>query len=331
MVSAYAGFAWRICPVGNFHSDAKKQVEMKTMSTALVTNIQGYSIHDGPGIRTVVFLKGCSLACQWCANPESIAPQVQIGFIKNLCTGCGKCFAACPKEALSKDPTKKRIDYSKCVACGKCVEACAYKAMVQYGKPMTVKEVLDAVGRDKMFYETSGGGVTVSGGEPLLHAGFVKELFEMCNDEGINTCVETAGFVPAKAFLSILPVTNHLLFDLKHMDSDKHLKYTGQHNTQILANARIVAESGADVLFRIPLIPSVNDSDENIGETAAFVKSLLRHPKVQLMPFHRLGDSKYKALGVTTLFDECSTMQQDALERVKQMYIEEGVECSISK
>ncbi len=301
------------------------------METAIISNIQGYSIHDGPGIRTVVFFKGCTLACQWCANPESISAQPQIGFIKNLCTGCGKCFEVCPENALTTAPDKHRVDYSKCTVCGKCVEACAYKAMVMYGKTMSVEEVFDAVRRDKMFYETSGGGVTVSGGEPLMHAGFIKSLFEMCKNDDINTCIETAGFVAPDAFETVLPVTDYVLFDLKLMNSDEHLKYIGQRNEQILANARLVAESGADVLFRIPLIPSVNDTDENIKETAAFVKSILPQPKVQLMPFHRLGDSKYKALGIPNLFAECQAMQPDEIEKVKQAFINEGVECSISK
>ena len=331
MVSAYAGFAWGIRPAGNARADAKKQVEMKTMPTALVTNIQGYSIHDGPGIRTVVFLKGCSLACQWCANPESIAPQVQIGFIKNLCTGCGKCFAVCPEDALSNDPAKNRIDYSKCTACGKCVEVCAYKAMVRYGNPMTVEEVFDAVRRDKMFYDSSGGGITVSGGEPLLQATFVKELFDLCKAEGISTCIETAGFVSPESFKLVLPVTDCILFDLKHMNPDIHFKYIGQCNERILENAKLVAGSGANVLFRIPLIPTINDTDENIKQTAAFVKSIMKNPKIQLMPYHRMGDSKYQALKIPNLLRDCKVMERDAIEKVRQAYETEGIECTISK
>lgn len=298
---------------------------------AIVTNIQGYSIHDGPGIRTVVFLKGCGLKCQWCANPEGISPQTQIGFIKNLCTHCGKCFKVCPEGALTADETKHRIDYDKCTVCGKCVEACLYKAMVQYGKEMSVEEVFDAVQRDKMFYVTSGGGVTVSGGEPLLQAPFVKELFKLCKGAEINTCVETSGFVSSEQLLSVLPETDTILFDLKHMNAAQHMKYTGQSNELVFTNAKLAVESGVDVLFRIPLIPTVNDTGENIKETADFVKSLMTMPRIQLMPYHRLGDSKYQALGVQNLFHDHQVMDREKLEEVKQAYINEGIECSISK
>ncbi len=297
---------------------------------ALVTNIQGYSIHDGPGIRTVVFLKGCGLNCRWCANPEGISPEIQIGFIKNLCTHCGKCVPACPAGALSLDEKKHRIDYSKCTSCGKCAEACLYKALVLYGREMSVDEVFDAVRRDKMFYDTSSGGVTVSGGEPLMYAPFVKALFGLCREAGINTCVETSGYVNTEHLLSVLSMTDYLLFDLKHMNSDIHMNYTGQRNDLILANARLAAESGADILFRVPLMPAVNDTPENIKETAAFIKSIMARPRVQLMPFHRLGDSKYQALDLPNRFHACRVMAREELLATKQAYIDEGVDCSIS-
>lgn len=296
----------------------------------LVTNIQGYSIHDGPGIRTVVFFKGCGLACQWCANPEGISLLAEVGFIKNLCTNCGKCLDACPENALNFDDTKPRIDYSRCKACGKCVESCYYKAMVRYGKEMNVEEVFDAVRRDKMFYDSSGGGVTVSGGEPLLHAPFVKALFELCKNAGINTCIETSGSVSSKSLLSVLPVTDYILFDIKHFNSDIHFEYTGQPNALILDNAKLAVINGADIIFRIPLIPTINDTEQNIKETADFLKSIDLDAKLQLMPYHRMGEGKYKALNRPYLLRELLVMGAERLEVVKQAYIDYGVACSIS-
>lgn len=298
---------------------------------ALITNIQGFSIHDGPGIRTVVFIKGCALACLWCANPEGISSNLQIGYIENLCQQCGACYTVCPTQAINIDAQKHRIDYDKCTYCGKCVQACLYNALVEYGEEMSVEEVFDAVRRDKMFYDTSGGGVTVSGGEPLLHTPFVKELFELCKNDDINTCIETSGYATQQNLLDVLPVTDYLLFDLKHMNPDIHMKYTGRSNDQILSNARLVAENGANVTFRIPLIPGVNDGDENIAQTAAFVKSLPGEYPVQLMPYHRLGDSKYKAMNIPNLMHGVQVMDEDALEAVKRAYISHGIDCTISK
>jgi pyruvate formate lyase activating enzyme len=298
---------------------------------AIVTNIQGFSIHDGPGIRTVIFLKGCPLRCRWCTNPESLSPDIQIGFLGNLCVNCRKCFSVCPESALRDDGISHLIDYSRCTACGKCVEVCDYGALVQYGRDMSAEEVYDVAAKDKMFYDTSGGGVTVSGGEPLLHASFVKALFLLCRAGGINTCVETAGFVPSENLLEILPLTDYLLFDLKHMDPDVHREKTGQLNDVILGNARLAAEKSADILFRMPLIPGVNDSDENISATAAFINELPGKHSLQLMTYHRLGDSKYKALNINNAMCETKVMTSDRVEAVRQCFESLGVACSISK
>lgn len=302
------------------------------MDTAFITNIQGYSIHDGPGIRTVVFFKGCPLSCQWCANPESISGKSQTGFLELLCKGCGKCLETCPNNAINISENSHRIDYSKCDACGKCSDNCSYGALVKYGEPMTVDEVWDAVRRDKMFYDTSGGGVTVSGGEPLLHAQFVKELFRYCREEKIGTCVETCGFVPPESFMEVIPFTDMFLFDLKHMDSDIHKKYTGRHNEKILKNAALLIEQGADVVFRQPLIPGVNDSDANIEATALFLKKLgERALRFELMPFHRMGTDKYRALNMEYLLDDLEIMDNETLEKIKDAYIDCGINCTISR
>jgi pyruvate formate lyase activating enzyme len=302
------------------------------MDSAVITNIQYYSIHDGPGIRTVVFFKGCPLSCQWCANPECISGKPQMGFFEILCKGCGKCIETCPNNAISYDEDKHRIDYSRCVACGTCKDNCSYGALVKYGDPMTVDEVWDAVKRDKIFYETSNGGVTVSGGEPLLYAPFVRELFELCRKEQIGTCVETCGFVDSDAFLEVIPVTDRFLFDLKHMDSDTHKKYTGHHNDIILKNAAFIIEHGVDVVFRQPLIPGVNDSLINTEATAGFLKNLGEKAlRLELMPFHRMGKDKYKALNIEYHMADLEIMDNEDLETVKKAYIDRGIKCTISR
>ena len=178
-------------------------MEIVSPQSAIITNIQGFSIHDGPGIRTVVFFKGCPLSCKWCANPECLSGKPQMGFIETLCADCGKCLDACTNNAIRRIGGEHRIDYSRCKSCGNCRDHCSYGALVRYGESMTVAEVWDAVRRDKMFYDSSGGGVTVSGGEPLLWAKFVRELFELSREERIDTCVETCGLADPEALLDV--------------------------------------------------------------------------------------------------------------------------------
>ena len=299
--------------------------------TARISNIQGYSIHDGPGIRTVVFLKGCPLRCRWCANPENLEDRVRVGFLANLCQHCARCAKACTRGAILPD-AEKRIDRKRCDECAECVEACFYGALVRYGKRMTAEEVFDQVRRDKIFYDTSGGGVTVSGGEPLTHADFVAELFALCRGEGIHTCVETCGCVPRSAFERVLKLTDTFYFDLKLMDSETHRAYTGQGNAGILENARFLAGSGANILFRQPLIPGVNSPEENVKATAAFIRSLGRENlALQLIPYHRMGASKYAALDIPYTLEEMKPMTVEAVEAVRSLYESCGVPCTVSK
>jgi pyruvate formate lyase activating enzyme len=300
--------------------------------TAVITNIQGFSLHDGPGIRTVVFFKGCPLACDWCANPECISGAPQVGFLRTLCAHCGRCFDACPRNAIRREENIHRIDYSLCRACGDCAARCGCGALVRYGDTMTVGEVYDAVRRDRMFYDGSGGGVTVSGGEPLVKAEFVRELFAHCRKEGINTCVETCGFTDWEAFVEILPVTDIFLFDLKHMDVAAHEKYTGQSNEPVLANAALLLERRADVLFRQPLIPGVNDSRENIAETADFLIRIgASAAGLELMPYHRMGQSKYQAFNIKYPMEGIEPCGDEAAESVRSDYEARGIRCMISR
>jgi pyruvate formate lyase activating enzyme len=300
---------------------------------SLVTNIQGYSIHDGPGIRTVVFFKGCRLACQWCSNPECISPSPEVGFVKSLCTKCGKCAEICPVGALVYEAGKlPRIDRERCTGCGLCSAVCSYKALALYGVPMTVDEIFEAVNRDKMFYEASGGGVTVSGGEALLQLDLVLGLFEKCRRDGIHTCIETSGCVTGSSFNKILPLTDYILFDLKHLNPDKHLLYTGMTNTLILSNARVAAASGIKTLFRMPLIPGINDDMQNIRETAVFICGLGNTPpSIELMPYHRLGKGKYDSLDKLYHLPGVLSSSPEHIESVKKMFEDNGIKCTISR
>jgi pyruvate formate lyase activating enzyme len=302
---------------------------------ALVTDIQGYSIHDGPGIRTVVFLKGCSLACRWCSNPECISGLPEVGLFRNLCTSCGACAEVCASGALTyvagSTPT---IDRALCTGCGECVASCSYKALVQYGRRMTVDEVFDVVRRDAMFYDASGGGVTVSGGEPLLQPAFVSALLERCRAAGVHTCVETSGCASESAVRRVLPYVDCWLYDLKLYDADRHFEYTGRTNETILANAAIVAESGADVLFRMPIIPGITDESSNIEQTARLLQrvasSINTTCRVELMPYHRLAEGKYRSLDRPSPLDGVAPLAVDDLAGAEKVFAAHGLQCTIS-
>jgi pyruvate formate lyase activating enzyme len=301
--------------------------------TSLVTNIQGYSIHDGPGIRTVVFLKGCGLECQWCSNPECISPRPEIGFIKTLCTKCGKCAEVCPNGALDYQAGKlPRIDRAHCNGCGECSSACSYKALVLYGKVMDTEEIFDVINRDKIFYEASGGGVTVSGGEALQQPQLVYELFKKCRQAGINTCIETSGYAAESALRQALPYTDYILYDIKYMNSVKHRKYTGKPNTLILSNAKTVAESGVETLFRMPLIPGINDDEQNIKETADCLHGLGNNVlRLELMPYHQLAKGKYESLDKKYPLLDVRSPEPEHLESIKKAFESFGIVCTISK
>ena len=299
------------------------------METAVVTNIQGYSIHDGPGIRTVVFLKGCPLRCRWCANPENINAGVELGFIKGLCHSCGRCVRACNHKAIKPGDDIYRIDHSSCVKCFRCVDTCYFGAIVRYGGIMTSREVYEKTRRDKMFYDSSGGGVTFSGGEPLLRANFVAEVAESLRADGVSVCVETCGAVGWDAFEAVLPFIDAVYFDLKLMDNQRHLEYTGAENVNILQNAERLARGGVKTLFRKPLIPGVNDGDAETEATVGFLLSI-GAPKLELMPYHRIGLPKYEALGAGCGFASPPAHVAE-VEAVRGRYTQMGVDCSVSK
>ena len=302
------------------------------MLSTIVSNIQSYSIHDGPGIRTVVFLKGCPLRCRWCANPENLVNEIMLGFIPKLCVNCLRCAKVCPADAIVPEEDVYRIDRERCTGCFACADACFQGAMKLYGEEMTAEQVFRKVSRDRIFYEESGGGVTVSGGEPLTQADFVAELFAMCRAEGIGTCVETCGCVGRSRFEQVLDMTDLFLFDLKVMDPEGHREWTGADNELILGNASFLAEQGARILFRKPLIPGVNDGGDDIAATADFIRSLGRDDLgLELMPYHRIGLAKYEALNIDYSMGEVPPLKPAETEPVAEEYRKLGINCSVSQ
>jgi pyruvate formate lyase activating enzyme len=278
--------------------------------TGKTYDIQGFSVQDGPGIRTTVFLKGCPLRCPWCHSPESQEFKTELNWMKIRCIGveaCGKCIAACPKGLISKgEPTQNAagqdiiypiVDKSSCDECGLCASSCKPSALYMCGDDMTVDEVLHRLLRDKPFYDESGGGVTVSGGECLCQPQFTLELLKRCKAEGIHTAVDTTGYVPWRIIESILPYTDLFLYDLKCMDSKLHKQVIGVPNELILENARKIAEAGGRFQIRIPVIPLFNDSEEHFRLYGEFLKLISKAVDiVQLLPYHKLGISKHDRL-----------------------------------
>jgi pyruvate formate lyase activating enzyme len=267
--------------------------------SGVVTNIQVYSLHDGPGVRTLVFLKGCPLRCDWCCNPECITPDLEVEFYKSKCIQCGACLKACSQKAINPDLALEsgyKIDKDLCNECGDCVPTCPVEALKLVGKVMTVDEVMTKVRKDKYFYLTSRGGLTVSGGEPLYQFPFTLELLKRAHAENIDTAIETCGYAPWKRYQQLLPYLNLVLYDIKHMDPVKHKQMTGVSNKLILNNLKKLSQTGIPLVIRLPLIPEFNLDRDNIVKTAEFVSKLNNITEVNLMPFHQLGKDKYYRL-----------------------------------
>ncbi|HSW57754.1 MAG TPA: glycyl-radical enzyme activating protein [Dehalococcoidales bacterium] len=270
------------------------------MLNGIIFNIQHYSIHDGPGIRTSVFLKGCFLRCSWCQNPESQLSGPELFYLKEKCAGCGRCVGACPQKAIQLIENKSITLRNQCQGCGQCVQVCPGEARSLMGKEMTVGEVFKKVKGDELFYKRSKGGVTLTGGEPLFQPDFSRELLSLCRQAGIHTAVETCGFADWEILKDVLQYADLVLFDFKHMNSRKHKEYTGVPNDLILDNAsKIFHNLKIPVWARIPVIPGYNDSAENIHTTAQFVaQELSQSVPVYILPYHNLGETKYERLGM---------------------------------
>jgi pyruvate formate lyase activating enzyme len=256
--------------------------------TGLVSNIQRYSVHDGPGIRTTVFLKGCPLTCWWCQNPESRSEEEEIVVVETRCIRCGECRSVCASGVAGG---------GACVRCGACVETCPTGARQRTGEKMTDEQVLSVVSKDVVFFDSSGGGVTFSGGEPLLQVDFLLSLLAGCREKGIRTAVDTSGHAPERDMLAIAEFTDLFLYDLKLMDDEKHRLYTGASNAGILENLRALGRVHRNIWIRIPVIPGINDDGSNLNEIARLAASIPAVRQVNLLPYHETGITKFERLG----------------------------------
>jgi len=267
----------------------------------LIFDIRKFSLHDGPGIRTTVFFKGCPLSCTWCHNPESHSFQKEVMLWDSRCIGCGECLGHCPQEAIqavlgSDGKVRSITDRARCTRCGECIEACAAGARELVGQQMSVRGVMGEIERDRTFYEESGGGATFSGGEPLAQADFLENLLTACKSQDIHTAVDTSGYATWATIDRIRAKTDLFLYDLKLMDDSRHIQYIGVSNRRILANLRALAKHGQRIIVRVPLIPGINDDEDNLRQLGEFTKSLPRLERVDVLPYHPSALGKYERL-----------------------------------
>ena len=296
----------------------------KTM-TGWVFDIKRYSIHDGPGIRTTVFLKGCGLHCLWCHNPESINPGPELMHWPARCTRCYACAKACPLAALSKDPSGAVvIDRARCDLCGRCAAACLYDAMQIVGREMTVEDVLAEVEKDRIFYEQSGGGVTLSGGDPLVQADFAATLLDACRSRGIRTALDTAGRSSNGVLDRLAAKSDLVLYDLKCMDETRHREFTGASNASILENVKALVAAGREVWVRVPLVQGVNDDEDNIRRTIALLQSLKTIRQVGLLPYHSGGLDKARRIGQESQFRKFESPSEERIAAIEASFREAG-------
>lgn len=294
-----------------------------------VFNIQRFSVNDGVGIRTIVFLKGCSLKCKWCSNPESQEKKIQLIYNEANCIKCGRCINKCDKNAIYYEDNICKIDWDKCNNCGECVDSCFGNALELEGKDLTVKEVIQEVKKDYSHFLRSDGGLTISGGEPLMQKEFTKALLLEAKSNGINTAMETTAYAKESDIREILPLVDMFLLDIKSIDNDKHIKFTGVSNEVILNNAKLIAKEGKEVIIRVPVIPEFNDDIKSIKEIAKFVRELEVIDMINLLPYHKLGVNKYKSLGRKYELDELQLLTEEKIERLKKEVIKEGLLCKI--
>lgn len=299
------------------------------METGIVSNIQKYSLQDGPGIRTTVFLKGCPLDCWWCHNPEGRSPRPEVVVTETRCLRCGECVKRCPESDEDWLAETQLLPPNQCRLCGACLDACSTGARQIIGRRMSVAEIMAAILQDRLFYEESGGGATFSGGEPLMQAALVERLLAACRQAGVSAALDTCGFAPAETVLRVASQADLILYDLKLMDEARHLKYTGVSNVLILANLRALARQHPRVWVRIPVIPGINDRPGDLNSLAKFVAALGRIEQVNLLPYHQTGMAKFARLGEEYRLPEVKPPSHDQMAAAAAIFTAHGLRARI--
>lgn len=304
------------------------------MELPYISNLQRFSLDDGPGIRTTVFFKGCNLRCAWCHNPECISGGHTLQLLQDACTGCGGCVSACRQGVHHIDQNgRHHLDRSLCVGCGACAYQCTHGALTLIGTRYEPESLLRELLKDRRYYETSGGGVTFSGGEPLLHPDYLVRMLELCRGAGLHTAVDTAGCVPFPVLERVLPLADLFLYDIKLWTSERHQAATGVPNQLILENLRRLTDAGGAVYLRTPIIPGYNDDLEELGCIARFLADLPARgqvQKIQLLPYHNYGVGKYASIGLTSGTTQTRPPEDAFLRRALQLYLDLGLPAQIS-
>lgn len=300
------------------------------MSTGLIFDIKKFAINDGPGIRLTVFFKGCNLQCKWCHNPESMSPKVQKMYNAKKCIGAVKCIENCPNNALELTENGIVTNYDICNLCGKCAEVCPTKAFEMLGSEIPISELMKKIDNEAIFFDQSGGGVTFSGGEPLIHSVYLLAALKECGKRMYHRVVDTTAFSNLETLLEVAKHTELFLIDLKVMDAEKHKEYTGVGNEKILSNIVELAKTNCEIVFRIPLIKGVNTSEDNILKTAVFINSLEGSRNVvNLLPYHNISENKHLKLGNSTNFMKFETPTTQEIEKVISIFKIKGIIATI--
>ena len=310
------------------------------MNQPLIFDIRRYSINDGPGIRITIFMKGCPLKCKWCHNPESQSPKVQKLYTASKCIGAQDCIEICPENALTLTPNGIVTDGDKCTLCGLCAKACPTKAIEMSGKLYNVEELLKIIEKERVHIDQSGGGVTFSGGEPLMHLEFLIKMLQECGKRGLHRAVDTCGFVDTKTLLEVAKETDLFLYDLKLMNPEKHKYWTGVNNQLILKNLKLLAEIGANINIRIPFIKNVNTNEDEVRKMAEFVAGLTfkrcdleiaspKKPMINLLPYHNIASGKYKKLEIPYNEGEMAEPAKEEINRAVEIFEKYSLEVEI--
>jgi pyruvate formate lyase activating enzyme len=296
-------------------------------NTAMIFDVQRFALHDGPGIRTTVFFKGCPLQCRWCQNPESHRPHVEMAFYRERYQACFLCETVCPEHAITHQP-ESRIDFSRCTACGACAATCSHEAIMTVGRLWTVDQLVAEIKKDRDFFETSGGGVTLSGGEPLMQADFLAQLLPALKADGIHITMETCGFFRWEHIVPLLPHLDLVYFDIKHMDRDTHQHLTRADNPRILDNFSRLLNGPPALQARMPLIPGMNDDPDNIRATARFLRQN-HHYRIHCLPYHNFGEAKLARLQTPLAPLGLDRLTPERRQWVEDIFDQEGIHADV--